>query len=69
MSEVIDRAKDAIAAAAPEELCRTRKVNVFELSGIHSILRSVSNFRGHTQEIIRQTRELLGEKYQFAGPR
>jgi hypothetical protein len=29
-------------------------------------LHSVAHFRGHTQEIIHQTRMLLGDSYRFA---
>jgi hypothetical protein len=30
-----------------------------------AIFDSISHFRGHTQEIIHMTREMLGEKYKF----
>ena len=69
LADVVGRAKLAIANADPEDLGRVRLVNVFNLTGWQSIVRSVAHFRGHTQEIIHMTRDLLGDRYQFAGPR
>ena len=69
LTGVIDQAKTAIAAATADELCRTRRVMNWDLTGLQAIVRSVAHFRGHTQEIIHQTRDILGDNYQFAGPR
>jgi hypothetical protein len=69
LTDVVERAKSAIAAASPEELCRVRRVMNFDLTGLQCLVRSVAHFRGHTQEIIHQTRTILGDRYQFAGPR
>jgi hypothetical protein len=65
----IDSAKSVISHAPLEELCRVRRVREFDWSGLQAIVRSVSHFRGHTQEIIHQTRTILGEHYRFAGQR
>ena len=65
----VRKAKDAILAASAEELCRVRKLHGNDVTGIQAVVRSVAHFRGHTQEIIHQTRTILGDKYQFAGPR
>ena len=60
---------DAIRDASDERLCEQRVVNNFNWTGIQAVVRSVAHFRGHTQEIIHITRTLLGDGYQFAGPR
>jgi hypothetical protein len=69
LAAAVDQAKSAIVAATAEELCRVRRVNANDWTGLQAIVRSVAHFRGHTQEIIHQTREILGEKYEYAGPR
>jgi hypothetical protein len=69
LAKVIERAKLSISNAQDEELCRVRRVRDSDWSGFQSIVRSVAHFRGHTQEIIHQTRTILGDKYQFAGLR
>ncbi|MBN9119674.1 MAG: DUF1572 family protein [Planctomycetes bacterium] len=69
LTEVVRQAKAAFAAAGDERLAAVTRVNNFDLTGIGAAVRSVAHFRGHTQEIIHMTRELLGERYQFAGPK
>jgi hypothetical protein len=69
LTDAVNRAKAAFAAASDAELCRVRKVQGNDWTGLLAALRSVAHFRGHTQEIIHMTRTLLGEKYQFAGQR
>jgi hypothetical protein len=69
LTEVIQNAKAAFAAASDERLAEVKRVNNNDWTGIQAAVRSVAHFRGHTQEIIHITRELLGERYQFAGPK
>jgi hypothetical protein len=69
MTSVVERAKDAISGASEAELCRVRRFRDADWTGLKCIVTSVAHFRGHTQEIIHQTREILGERYQFAGPK
>jgi len=66
---VTKQACDAIRSASDEHLAEQRRVNNFDWTGIQAAVRSVAHFRGHTQEIIHMTREILGDKYQFAGPK
>jgi hypothetical protein len=66
---VIHKARTAILGASDERLAEVVRVNNNDWSGIQAAVRSISHFRGHTQEIIHMTRELLGDKYQFAGPK
>lgn len=69
LTSMVERAKAAISRATIDELCRVRRVRDSDWSGLQTIVRSVAHFRGHAQEIIHQTREILEEKYQFAGQR
>jgi RimJ/RimL family protein N-acetyltransferase len=48
------------------ELLKPRRIQGFEVHGVAAIQHSVSHFRGHTQEIIGRTRQLLGRNYRFA---
>ncbi len=65
----VRQARDAILGASDERLCDPRVVNNFNWTGMQAVVRSVAHFRGHAQEIIHITRTLLGDGYQFAGPR
>ena len=65
----VQRARTAILGASDERLAQVVRVNNFDWSGIQAAVRSIAHFRGHAQEIIHMTRELLGDKYQFAGPK
>jgi hypothetical protein len=67
LESIVNRAKAVIAAASAEEMCRVRAVRGENWSGIQTLIRSVSHFRGHAQEIIHQTREILGDRYEYAG--
>ena len=69
LTDTVAQAKAAFAAAADERLVQVVRVNNNDWTGIQAAVRSVAHFRGHAQEIIRATRELLGDAYQFAGPK
>jgi hypothetical protein len=69
LADVIGLAKAVIESASTGELCRPRQFRDSEWTGVLALVRSVSHFRGHTQEIIHMTRMILGDKYQFAGMR
>lgn len=62
--------EDAIAVlnrmTVPTELLRPRRIQGFDVHGVAAIQHAVSHFRGHTQEIVGRTRQLLGKDYQFA---
>ncbi|MEK6258665.1 MAG: GNAT family N-acetyltransferase [Planctomycetota bacterium] len=61
---------DAIVALSntdtPTGLLKPRRIQGFEVHCVAAIQHSVSHFRGHTQEIIGRTRQLLGRNYRFA---
>jgi hypothetical protein len=67
LAKTIESAKLVISRASTEELCRVRRFRESDWTGLQAIVRSVAHFRGHAQEIIHQTRTILGEKYRFAG--
>lgn len=69
LADAVNRAKAAVAAASDESLCGPIPVKQYDWTGLQAVVRSVAHFRGHTQEIIHMTRELLGDQYQFAGPK
>lgn len=69
LTEVIVQAKAAFATASDERLATVVRVNNQDWTGVQAAVRSLAHFRGHAQEIIHMTRELLGDKYQFAGPK
>jgi hypothetical protein len=67
LAGAVGEARAAIRAASDERLVRVGRVNNNDWTGIAAAVRSVAHFRGHTQEIIHTTREILGDAYQFAG--
>jgi hypothetical protein len=69
LSAVVGRAKLAFADASEEALCSPIAVGKYDWTGMQAVIRCVAHFRGHAQEIIHMTRALIGEAYQFAGPR
>ena len=69
LARAVQAARDALAAASDARLCEQRRAGPFDWTGIQAVVRSVAHFRGHTQEIIHITRTILGDGYEFAGPR
>ena len=70
LKDVLEQAKHAIGQASDRQLMTPAHLNNQNwTSGLQAVIRSVAHFRGHTQEIIHMTRELLGEQYVYAGPK
>jgi hypothetical protein len=69
LTTVVGRAKTAFVAASEATLCQPSPIKRYDWTGLQAVIRCVAHFRGHTQEIIHMTRNLLGEAYQFAGQR
>lgn len=69
LTAVVKQARAAFFGTSDERLAQVTRVNNFDLTGIAAAVRCVAHFRGHTQEIIHMTREILGDQYQFAGPK
>ena len=69
LTAAVNRAKATFAGASEQTLCEPVTVGKYDWTGMQAVIRSVAHFRGHAQEIIHMTRTILGESYQFAGPR
>lgn len=69
LTDTIQQAKAAFAGATDERLATVVRVNNQDWTGVQAAVRSLAHFRGHAQEIIRATRELLDDSYQYAGPK
>ncbi len=65
----VKNARVTILDATETTLCEPARIDRPGWTGLQAILTSVAHFRGHTQEIIHMTRVILGDQYQFAGPR
>lgn len=66
LEEAVRTTQETLLRMTPDEWFRTRRIQGFDVSGMHALWHTVPHFRGHTQEIVHQTRELLGPAYQFA---
>jgi uncharacterized damage-inducible protein DinB len=69
LAAAVQRARTAILSASDERLAEVKRVNNNDWTGIQAAVRSIAHFRGHTQEIIHMTRALLGDSYEFVGPK
>jgi uncharacterized damage-inducible protein DinB len=66
LDEVVVHAHDALKKVTAQDLLRRRRIQGFDVNGLEAIFDSVPHFRGHTQEIVHMTRNLLGDAYKFA---
>jgi hypothetical protein len=69
LEAVVGRAKLAFADAGDEVLCSPITVGKYDWTGMQAVVRCVAHFRGHTQEIIHIARTILGDRYEYAGPK
>jgi uncharacterized damage-inducible protein DinB len=63
---VIDAVAVLNSLTTTEALLQPRRIQGFNMTGVAALQHTVSHFRGHTQEIVGRTRQLLGDRYQFA---
>ncbi len=63
--QTLDLVTATIEQATAEELLRERTIQGFHVTGFDAVVQSISHFRGHSQEIVHMTRELIGDAYQF----
>jgi len=60
------READGVMERLPsEKLTEPRRIQGFDTTTLAAIFDSVAHFRGHSQEIIHMTREILGDRYKF----
>jgi hypothetical protein len=72
LEAVVRETSAALSSVKADQLLRKRRIQGFEVSGLGAIFSAVPHFRGHTQEIVHLTRDLVGSGYKFrwvpAGP-
>lgn len=72
LDAVVRETSVALADLTADELMRKRRIQGFEVTGLGAIFSCVSHFKGHAQEIVHMTRDLVGSGYRFhwvpAGP-
>jgi hypothetical protein len=61
LGAVVEEARAVLANQKAEKLTRLRRIQGGEVSGFAALFDSVAHFRGHTQEIVHLTRQLLGD--------
>jgi Protein of unknown function (DUF1572) len=66
LGEVVAEARKVLAGVSGTEWLRVRRIQGHDVSGLSALFNTVPHFRGHTQEIIHQTRALLGDRYRMA---
>jgi hypothetical protein len=66
LQTAVAEAGAVLVAQSDADWLRVRGVQGFEVTGVGAAVNSVAHFRGHTQEIVHQTRALLGPRYRFA---
>ena len=65
LEATVSRAKSILTQVAANELLRERRIQGFQVNGVHAIIGCVAHFRGHAQEIVHLTRSQLGDAYRF----
>ena len=72
LDAAVRETSQALANVKAEQLLANRRIQAFEVSGLGAIFSAVPHFKGHTQEIVHLTRDLVGSRYRFrwvpAGP-
>jgi hypothetical protein len=61
----VGEARGVLARQTARQWLELRRVQGFEVTGLGALFDSVPHFRGHTQEIVHLTREMLGDAYRF----
>ncbi len=62
----VEEAGAVLGQLSQAELLRTRRIQGFDMTAVAALGHAVPHFRGHTQEIVRATRQHLGPAYRFA---
>lgn len=55
----------ALAAAGPEQLLKSRRIQGSDVTGIGAIFDSVPHFVGHMHQVVYIARSQLGDRYEF----
>jgi hypothetical protein len=62
----VGEGRAVLAGQTGADWLQVRRVQGWDVTGLGAAVDSVAHFRGHTQEIVHQTRTLLGNRYRFA---
>ena len=65
LRSAVREADTVLEKLPPQKLTAPRRIQGFDTTVLAAIFDSIAHFRGHTQEIIHMTREILGDKYKF----
>lgn len=72
LDAVVGETSAALSSLRADQLLRKRRIQGFDVSGLGAIFSAVPHFKGHTQEIVHLTRDLVRSRYRFrwvpAGP-
>jgi hypothetical protein len=66
LDQAVTGAKEVLGKLSASALTKVRRIQGYDVSGLAAIFDSIPHFRGHAQEIVHLTRELLGDSYRFA---
>lgn len=65
LQQTVAEVQAVLSRLQVEDLMQQHRIQGFDVSGWHTVIHTVTHFRGHTQEITSLTRQMLGERYQF----
>ena len=65
LDEVVREASAVLSKVTADRLMRRLRIQGFEVSGLGAIFSAVPHFRGHAQEVVHITRDLVGSRYRF----
>ncbi len=65
LQSTVSEADAVLANLDAAKLTQSKRIQGFDTNATEAAFNTISHFRGHVQEIIHMTRELVGEKYQF----
>ena len=57
----------ALGSTDAQNLMSPRRIQNADTTPLGAIFRSLPHYRGHAQEIIHMTRQMVGDRYRFAG--
>ena len=67
LRQAIEEADRVLASITTSQLARHRKIQVYEVTGLHAIYHAVEHFAEHTGQIIWVTKRLTGEDLKIYG--
>lgn len=67
LRQAIDEADRVLASVTTAQLARKRKIQVYEVTGLHAVYHAVEHFAEHTGQIIWATKRLTAEDLKIYG--